>query len=98
MTAKITWTNETRKLSELKPWGRNPRQIDKASAERLADSLQKARSFQAVKYIMETYPNASKFTRQYDIGDRGEWGYLETYLSHKQIDNEARRLHKALGL
>lgn len=61
-------------------------------------TLQKARSFQAVKYIMETYPNASKFTRQYDIGDRGEWGYLETYLSHKQIDNEARRLHKALGL
>ena len=39
MTAKITWTNETRKLSELKPWARNPRQIDKASAERLADSF-----------------------------------------------------------
>ena len=39
MTAKITWTNETRKLSELKPWTRNPRQIDKASAERLADSF-----------------------------------------------------------
>lgn len=33
MTAKITWTNETRKLSELKPWTRNPRQIDKASAK-----------------------------------------------------------------
>lgn len=47
---------------------------------------------------METYPNATKFTRQYDIGDRGEWGYLETYLSHEHIDNEARRLHKALGL
>jgi hypothetical protein len=62
------------------------------------NGCRKARSFQAVKYIMETYPNASKFTRQYDIGDRGEWGYLETYLSHKQIDNEARRLHKALGL
>ena len=40
MTAKITWTNETRKLSELKPWTRNPRQIDKASAERLADSFE----------------------------------------------------------
>lgn len=39
MTAKITWTNEKRKLSELKPWTRNPRQIDKASAERLADSF-----------------------------------------------------------
>ncbi len=61
-------------------------------------TLQKVRSFQAVKYIMETYPNATKFTRQYDIGDRGEWGYLETYLSHEHIDNEARRLHKALGL
>ena len=40
MTAKITWTNEKRKLSELKPWTRNPRQIDKASAERLADSFE----------------------------------------------------------
>ena len=39
MTAKITWTNEKRKLSELKPWTRNPRQIDKVSAERLADSF-----------------------------------------------------------
>jgi len=35
MTAKITWANETRKLSELKPWTRNPRQIDKAEELRV---------------------------------------------------------------
>jgi DNA modification methylase len=36
---KITWTNETRKLSELVPWPRNPRQIRKEQVERLQDSL-----------------------------------------------------------
>lgn len=34
----LTWTNETRKLSDLTPWPRNPRQIDDAQATRLAES------------------------------------------------------------
>ena len=37
---KITWKNETRKLSELKPWERNPRQINKDQAKRLAESFE----------------------------------------------------------
>lgn len=36
---KITWTNERRKLSELIPWPRNPRQISKDQAKRLAESF-----------------------------------------------------------
>lgn len=36
----ITWTNEKRKLSDLIPWPRNPRQIKKAQVERLQLSLQ----------------------------------------------------------
>ncbi len=35
----LTWTNETRKLSELKPWERNPRQIKDKQAKRLAESF-----------------------------------------------------------
>ena len=35
----ITWTNEKRKLSELIPWGRNPRQITRDQAKRLEQSL-----------------------------------------------------------
>ena len=36
----ITWTNETRKLGELSPWSRNPRQIDRDQAKRLNESFQ----------------------------------------------------------
>ncbi len=38
MTDRLTWTNEKRRLGDLAPWERNPRQIRKAEAERLADS------------------------------------------------------------
>lgn len=37
--AKITWTNAKRKLSELIPWPRNPRQITRDQAARLRDSF-----------------------------------------------------------
>jgi len=37
---QITWTNERRKLSDLIPWERNPRQIGDAQAERLVDSVE----------------------------------------------------------
>lgn len=36
----ITWTNERRKLSQLIPWPRNPRKIDRRQAERLQESLE----------------------------------------------------------
>ena len=37
--ADITWANETRRLSELIPWPRNPRQIREHQARRLQESL-----------------------------------------------------------
>jgi hypothetical protein len=37
----IQWTNEKRKLSQLIPWPRNPRQISKDEAKRLVDSFDK---------------------------------------------------------
>lgn len=36
---KITWTNDKRKLSELIPWPRNPRQIKVDQVRRLQESL-----------------------------------------------------------
>ena len=38
---KIQWQNDKRKLGDLVPWPRNPRQIRKDEAKRLSDSLQK---------------------------------------------------------
>lgn len=35
----IQWTNEKRKLSQLIPWPRNPRQIKEVQVKRLQDSL-----------------------------------------------------------
>jgi len=37
--AEIKWTNERRKLKDLKPWERNPRQITKDQAKRLVESF-----------------------------------------------------------
>jgi len=37
----LTWTNQKRKLSDLIPWPRNPRQIDSEQAERLLKSWDK---------------------------------------------------------
>ena len=39
MAKKITWTNEKRRLGDLIPWERNPRQINREQAERLAESF-----------------------------------------------------------
>ena len=36
---RITWTTESRKLGDLIPWPRNPRQIKTDQAERLRDSF-----------------------------------------------------------
>jgi len=40
MAEPITWTNQTRRLSELKPWPRNPRQIKTDQAKRLVESFE----------------------------------------------------------
>jgi len=37
---KLTWTNETRKLSQLVPWPKNPRRINAKERKRLQDSWQ----------------------------------------------------------
>ena len=41
MTKPITWQTEKRKLSDLLPWERNPRQLTESQAEHLEESLSK---------------------------------------------------------
>lgn len=36
---RVTWTNEKRRLGDLKPWPRNPRQIKTDQAKRLVESF-----------------------------------------------------------
>jgi hypothetical protein len=36
---KVTWTNERRRLGDLQPWPRNPRQIKTDQAKRLVESF-----------------------------------------------------------
>ena len=38
--SNLAWTNERRKLSDLVPWPRNPRQIREDQAARLSESLE----------------------------------------------------------
>ena len=44
----ITWTNERRRLRDLVPWERNPREISKQEAERLGESLQEFGQIQTI--------------------------------------------------
>ena len=39
MSDRITWTNDKRKLSDLIPWPRNPRQVKVEQVKRLQESL-----------------------------------------------------------
>jgi ParB-like chromosome segregation protein Spo0J len=48
MTDKLTWTNSTRKLSELIPWPINPAQIGKDEARRLEESLEEFGQVQTI--------------------------------------------------
>jgi len=41
MPDKITWTNETRKLSELVPWEHNPKQLTEKQGQHLQKSIRK---------------------------------------------------------
>jgi len=44
----ITWTNDTRKLSDLVPWERNPKRISKTHAARLLELWERLGQFQTI--------------------------------------------------
>ena len=46
--SKITWRNDTRKLSDLIPWDSNPRFINDAEAQRLNESLDEFGQIQTI--------------------------------------------------
>ena len=48
MTEPITWTNERRKIRDLIPWPRNPRQIKGEQVRRLQESVEEFGQFETV--------------------------------------------------
>ena len=48
MTDPITWTNERRKIRDLIPWPRNPRQIKGEQVRRLQESVEEFGQFETI--------------------------------------------------
>jgi len=75
----LTWTNSTRKLSELVPWERNPRQISEADAARLAESLDQFGQIHAIAIGPDN--------EIYDGHQRGNvWAACDRYGPEYEVD------------
>jgi len=76
---RLTWTNSTRKLSELVPWERNPRQISEADAGRLAESLDQFGQIHAIAIgpDNEVYDGHQR---------RNVWAACDRYGSEYEVD------------
>ena len=58
---KLTWNTEKRKISELKPYSNNPRQISKAQFQHLLESFEK---FDYVELVSIDFDNTIIVTRE----------------------------------
>lgn len=56
------------------------------------------KSEDVVRYILKNYPNAEKFYREYEIGDKGEWAYLHTYIPDEALFRAGQRMKERLGI
>jgi hypothetical protein len=76
---KITWTNETRKLSDLVPWPRNPALIKDKQAELLLESLEEFGQVQplAISPDNEIYDGHQR---------KNVWGMAEKYGPDFEVD------------
>ena len=104
MTEPITWTNETRKLSDLIPWDINPRQLTEKQAEHLQKSLRKfglAQPF-LISPDDDIYDGHQR-TKLMDI--MKEWGHdalIDCRMSSRLLTDDERRelvirLHENTG-
>ena len=100
----ITWTNETRKLSDLIPWDVNPRQLTEKQAEHLQKSLRKfglAQPF-LISPDDDIYDGHQR-TKLMDI--MKEWGHdadIDCRMSSRLLTDDERRelvvrLHENTG-
>ena len=93
MTEPITWTNETRKLSDLIPWDVNPRQLTEKQAEHLQKSLRKfglAQPF-LISPDDDIYDGHQR-TKLMDI--MKEWGHdalIDCRMSNRLLTDDERR-------
>jgi len=104
VTEPITWTNETRKLSDLIPWDINPRQLTEKQAEHLQKSLRKfglAQPF-LISPDDDIYDGHQR-TKLMDI--MKEWGHdalIDCRMSSRLLTDDERRelvirLHENTG-
>lgn len=63
----------------------------------LNKKIKSYRADEIVHYILTKYPNAEKLYRRYEIGEKGEWSYLHTYIPDDILFKHAEALEKRLG-
>ena len=96
---KITWTNETRKLSELKPWVRNPRQINKEQTKRLQESFEQFGQVETIAIgpdneVYNGHQRLSVLMQKYGRGYEVEVRVSSRSLDEKEREKLTVFLHK----
>lgn len=97
--ANIIWTNERRKLSQLKPWERNPRQIKNKQAERLAESFDTFGQVEIIvidpnNEILNGHQRLSVLARKYDMDYEVDVRVSSRPLTEKEREKLTIFLHR----
>lgn len=97
--SKITWTNISVRLGDLKPWARNPRQITKDQARRLAESFDEFGQVEtiAVSPTLEVYNGHQRLAvlmQQHGADYQVEARQSSRALSEKEREKLTVYLHK----
>lgn len=89
----ITWTNDTRKLSDLVPWEHNPKRMTKKQAEGLRLSIE--RFGFAVPFLVspdgDIYDGHQRQTLMGAIKQYGPDAVVDVRVSSRPLDDDERR-------
>jgi len=89
----ITWTNDTRKLSDLVPWERNPKRMTKKQAEGLRLSIE--RFGFAVPFLVspdgDIYDGHQRQALMGAIKEHGPNATVDVRVSSRPLDDDERR-------
>lgn len=103
MTEKIIWKNEKRKLSELKPWERNPRQGTEKQYHDLEKSLDKFSLADPLVINLDNTIIGGHFRYKILRDKEGEGFEIDVRVPDRQLTEEEMtelnlRLNKNLGM
>ena len=89
----ITWTNDTRRLSDLVPWEHNPKRMTKKQAEGLRLSIE--RFGFAVPFLVspdgDIYDGHQRQTLMNAIKEYGPDAVVDVRVSSRPLDDDERR-------